>query len=245
MKLARFAILQLGGDPGPWRRFSGQREGLAVCRLHDWKQTGSVYRQLLVAETALATLPEREASGRVRTPDAERRAAEHALEQTADAISVATGHARALRSPALAAALCAESDEERAWLAECSALDRFDRTVSVPRFTVILREANLEAVADRADGLQILAEALAQEHPAGCFRELLRVFERAFRRRGRGLVPRLSEFLEQRPGLGFSKKEVENWIVGMRGQTAHASDKETFYVAADLRPLVARMKLAA
>jgi len=78
----------------------------------------------------------------------------------------------------------------------------------------------------------------------GRYRDLLRVFERSFALAGQDLVSPLATFLRLRPRLGYTKREVERWLVELRGPAIHADEKEPL-VEADLRGVVDRMQLAA
>jgi hypothetical protein len=119
-----------------------------------------------------------------------------------------------------------------------------DKAVASGRLTVAIGESDLAHILDREDGVALMGEALAQTHLTGRYRELLRLFERAFVESADRLVPPLADFLASRPGLGYSKTEVKRWIVRLRGRTVHA-DRHEPLLEVDLRPVVDRMLLAA
>jgi len=87
----------------------------------------------------------------------------------------------------------------------------------------------------------LLAEAL-QGHPTGQFRDLFRVFERAFALPAGVLVAPLHAFLHDR--YGYTEEEIEKWR-GLRHAATHADVRRRFVVEADVRPVLARVKQAA
>jgi hypothetical protein len=102
---------------------------------------------------------------------------------------------------------------------------------------------NLETFKDRLDGLSLIAEALANSHPTGKFHEFIRLFERAFKASGGGLIAPLSAFLEA-SRFSFSSTEVERWI-GLRDSATHADRRNNFSTAVELTPIIRRMEQAA
>lgn len=243
MRLLRFAILSLGGATQDWRTFTMEHRGVTVSTVQDWASNGGV-SMLLVAAVALVNRPQLDEAGHVLVPDDPRRLAEGAIELTADFVSVATGHARSLSSASLVVAFQTERDDDRTWLEAQQGLASAGKGVSVGRLSVAFDESDLPHLFDREDGVALMGEVLAQSHLVGRYRELLRVFERAFAESGDRLVPPLAGFLASRPGLGYSKTEVKRWIVRLRGPAVHA-DRHDVLLEGDLRPVVDRMLLAA
>ena len=94
------------------------------------------------------------------------------------------------------------------------------------------------------EGIPLLAEAMSQDQMGGRFRDLLRVFERAFAESADRLVPMLPDFLALRPRLVYSKTEAKYWIVRLRGRAIHA-DRHPPLTGADLENYVDRILLAA
>lgn len=203
-------------------------------------------RQLLLvcASVALHVPPRVDDAGQVDIPEGERRAGEGAIEAVANLISLASGCRRSITSPSLPVAFRADSDEETGLLQTLSAINGGDKGVASGRLSVFVEEDQLASLADREEGVALLAEALAQSHPAGRFRELLRVYEHAFAESADRLVPALSEFLALRPRLSYSKTEVKRWVIRLRGPATHA-DRHVPVLESDLRGVVDRMLLAA
>jgi hypothetical protein len=244
MRLLRFAFIELNGKVRAWERFSLEYESATVSVLSSQEQKGGRRLLLVCASVALPALLDVDEVGRVDVPETERRAAEGAIETVANLISLASGCGRSITSPNLPLAFRADSDEEMRLLRTLSAINGGDRGVVSGRLHVFVEEDALASLADREEGVALLAEALAQSHPAGRFRELLRVYEQAFAESADRLVPALSEFLALRPRLGYTKTEVKRWIVRLRGPATHA-DRHTPVLEADLRGVVDRMLLAA
>ncbi|MGO9321730.1 MAG: hypothetical protein ACLQBY_13140 [Solirubrobacteraceae bacterium] len=199
---------------------------------------------LVCADVALNALPDVDGQGRLYVPESERRAAEAAIEATANLMSLTSGCGRSISSPSLALAFRAEDDEDKRFISTLTAVDGADKGIAFGRLSVYVEEAVLASLADRDDGVALLAEALTQSHPAGRFRELLRVFEQGFAESADRLVLPLADFLALRPRLGFSKTEVKRWVIRLRGPATHA-DRHAPVLEADLRGVVDRMLLAA
>ena len=91
----------------------------------------------------------------------------------------------------------------------------------------------------------MLAEALSHSHPTGKFHELLRLFERAFKRSSSKLIKPLAAFLSKAENLGYSESEIKNWVVSLRHPATHADIRDFFVLEAGIRPVVHRMEQAA
>ena len=100
-----------------------------------------------------------------------------------------------------------------------------------------------ELLADRRDGIGLMAEALAHTHAMGRFHDLMRVFERAFALGPWDLVEPLAKF-RRGSRLGYSKPEVSNWSE-LRGPATHADRRSLVLTEPDLRRPVMRMEQAA
>lgn len=101
----------------------------------------------------------------------------------------------------------------------------------------------LDSLSDRADGVQLLAEALSHVHKTGQFHDFVRLFERAFACSGKALSAPLINFLSSAPGK-FEPDEIANWAQ-LRNPTTHAGKNDEFLVESDLRDVIPRMKRAA
>src|SRR6185503_17195257 len=102
----------------------------------------------------------------------------------------------------------------------------------------------IAALQDRVDGVALLAEALSHGHAMGQFHELVRLFERAFARSSNTLLDPLANFLAK-AGQGYTRDEVETWVVKMRHLATHADVQPDFALEADVRPVLSRMLMAA
>jgi hypothetical protein len=89
----------------------------------------------------------------------------------------------------------------------------------------------------------LLAEALSQDHAGGRFRDLVRVFERAFRQTGETLRYSLSRFLDGTV-FAYTEKEVQHWI-RIRNRVSHADQGSHVLLEKDVAWLVHRVEQAA
>jgi hypothetical protein len=204
-------------------------------------------RRLFVAEVPLARRPSSR-NGLIAVPEAERLHAEEALEATSDFLSVATGSRRELLSPAgFAVAFHPDEgdQEEAAWLESHDGVEGASEGRVRARFHPKIPKEVLPDLEDREDGVALLAEAHSQTHETGRFRELVRFFERAFASKSDALVVHLARFLTARPVLAYSKSEVKNWIVRLRGPAVHADRSSAFMREREIAWVVDRMLLAA
>ena len=156
------------------------------------------------ADVSLSELPSPDDHGMIEVPGEPRRLAEKAIDAAANLMSVATGHGRSITSPNLPVAFYPESDDERALLHGLAGVKNIDRGVGVGRISVFTTRGELARLNDREDGTSLLAEAMSQDQMGGRFRDLLRVFERAFAESGDRLVPMLADFL--RPGRALATR---------------------------------------
>jgi hypothetical protein len=200
--------------------------------------------RLLLAEVPLESWPV-EVDRLLRIPEDARVRAEEALAAVSDALSVLSGSQRKLLSPSgLAVAFAADNAQEKTWLASQSGIKGASVGVVRTAFSPRLDMSVLQHLSDREDGVALLAEALAQRHSAGRFRELLRIFERGFATSSNRLVPLLADFLKTRPALGYSKTEVKRWILRLRGPAVHADRHAAFMNSREVADVVDRMLLA-
>jgi hypothetical protein len=85
--------------------------------------------------------------------------------------------------------------DDRRWIAESTGLRQISSRLQLSPVSVEITQDMLSDLDDRADGVALLAEALANDHETCRFRELARFFERAFRAAPTGIVGPLSDFL--------------------------------------------------
>jgi hypothetical protein len=243
VRLFRFAIISILGKADEWRDCAVVRKGARV-RVMEAVEHGSALVLSIGADVALSELPQVGGERLVEVPEEPRRLAEKAIDATANLLSVATGSARAITSPNLPVAFYPESDKEREFLQGHVGVKDIDRGVAFGRMSVSVSADELRRLNDREAGVALLAEALSQDHVAGRYRELLRVFELAFAASESKLIVALAEFLAMRPRLAYTKTEVKRWLKRLRGRAVHA-DRSDPLVGADLGDVVDRMALAA
>ncbi len=246
MKLVRFAVLQIGvaDQDDNWHSFSLKTDEIEVVSLTAWQFKGE--SQVLVgAMIPLAAPPNRSEAGMVEVPLQARLEAEAAIEATANYVSVFRGFRCQILSPRLPVAFHSDDPSELEPLRRSDGIVDEHLFVAGDHFFFKLDPALMKYLDDRDDGVALLAGALATPHLASIYRELLRVFERAFARTSNKLIVCLTDFLEARPVLRYTKSEVKGWIAKMRGPAVHADRDRRLLVAADYRPIVNRMLFAA
>lgn len=136
-------------------------------------------------------------------------------------------------------------EEARQWLDAAEGIHELDRISAVPNLTGVPVPVNADVVAsltDRWDGVALLAEAFAHQHPTGRLHELFRVLERAFALPVRKLGPALVTFLH--PRFGYTTDEVDSWV-NLRDPATHADVRRTFVLEAGVRPILRRLEQAA
>jgi len=164
------------------------------------------------------------------------------IESAINLISVFEHSKRIISSPLPPVAFIPDNDEERKWLDSTQGFNPLGVPIIGVRFKLDL--SLQEYVQDRFDGIALIAEANAQDHPAGSFHELIRFFERAFTLSSTALVTPLGNFLEQ-SNQGFTLAEIQKWLVDIRHPATHADRKEYFVLERGIRPVVHRMTQAA
>jgi hypothetical protein len=238
MQLVRFAYV----DP----RTAFEKAGsfaVGDVEIVTWSNPDEV--PLLVSATVqLQEQPDVE-NGVVSVPREPRRQAERALETATRILTIATGSDSVLSSPNLAVAFRADDESERNWLAGQTEIAGFTRLIAEPDFVPGVDLSVVAGLGDRLDGVALLSEAVASQRMLGRFRDVIRVFERAFTKSSDRLVPPLAELLSQRPVLAYSKTEVKRWIT-QRHRATHADRLEHEpALEADVRRFIARILLAA
>ncbi|HXS34632.1 MAG TPA: hypothetical protein VN758_12745 [Solirubrobacterales bacterium] len=246
MKLARFAVLQIGvpEENDDWRSFSLKTNEIGVTSLTAWDSKEEV-EVLVGAFVPLPAPPVLTDAGMIEVPRQARLLAEAAIESTANHISVFRGTRCGIVSPRLPVAFHSEDPSELQPLRDAGGIADGDLFVAGDYFTLRLDPVLIRDLDDREDGVALLASALATTDLSAKYRELLRVFERAFARTSTKLAVCLTDFLGVRPVLGYTKPEVKEWVAKLRGRTVHADRDHRLLVAADYRPVVHRMLFAA
>ncbi len=244
MKLLRLATLYFPHLPDGWRSWRLSEDGVGVHTLGTWEAENHKVGLLIVADVDLVERPEITADKLVRVPEAPRKRAEAAIETSANFIAVARRCTRSISSPMPYIALLPEEADDSAWLEGALGFDVTLQNIPQDTFDSPLQLPDLvAALGDRTDGTALLAEALAHRHPTGKFHELMRLFERAFGCGPYGLINPLSLFLDGAE-LGYTRPEVERWVVGLRHPATHADRRDEFVLESDIRPVILRMEQA-
>jgi hypothetical protein len=214
-----------------------------VTTLGSWEGSGAL-RVLLAGSVNLEHRPKLTRESYVVVPDRPRRTCELALEAIADLLSIGDRCSRSIASPFPWVAFEPTSDAASEWLGEARGIHELGRTVDLPSpfSPVPLHDEIRDGLKDRSDGVILLAEALAQGHPSGQFRELVRVFERAFGLSAGQLVEALLGFLHS--AYGYTEEELKGWR-RLRDAATHADVRKRFVVEADVRPVLGRVMQAA
>jgi hypothetical protein len=242
MRLLRLAVLELSEDLPEFRKWTFSVDGVEVGTLLSWEREGRV-NLLIAAQADLEELPEINVDGYLVAPDDLREKVEESIEVASNFVGVAARCLRRISSPVPYLAFVASDDSERAYLDTARGLLLPDQLISMPSYRVPIEDA-LKYLSNRPDGAALLAEALAQDHAVGRFREFQRFFERAFACDAKKLAKQLASFLAGSSG-GFTDSEIKGWIVTMRGRTIHADKGEEFFLERDVRAVVHRMEEAA
>jgi hypothetical protein len=206
-----------------------------------WKRDGLVEAALLAATMSLRRRPVRPDDGLVKVPAGPRRELERLIESAANVLSVAERRGRQIGSSNPCVALIPEKPSDVAWLEgavgfrlEPGGLPDIDYKIDLSLF---------ETLGDRMDGVALVAEALAHGYSTGKLVEYVRFFECAFGLHRRKLVDALASFLRG-SRLGYSRREVEEWIVRLRNPAVHGTMPRVVFEA-DVRPVISRVEQAA
>jgi hypothetical protein len=252
MRLARLVLLRLPGINV--REVSGEF-GMTVTfedRAVEAKldpESNSTDRLVLRASTEISRDCLTDRDGKGITPLSEIRFLERAVAELIDILTVVTGTAVKVSSFRPEYGFYEFKGGELAFLESLGDLSlQTDwpemRSIGAPSGLglAILAAVDLN---DRPDGVRLLAEAISSDHPTGRFRELCRLFERAFALGPHALVVPLTEFLAAYPLLGYDEQEVSGWLDNLRHLATHADRREQFAVASDVAPSLPRILFAA
>ena len=178
-------------------------------------------------------------------PQRERSQTEKAIEYAANIVAVTESCVRSITSPQPCVALRADDLDTQAWLESLDGILGSGRIHEISAFTspIPLGDEELQNVPEaRPDGVALLAEAHAQPHGLGRYRDLIRFLERAFALPAARVGPALVEFLDAR--YGYSDDEVTRWI-SVRDPATHADARHDFALEPDVLPILDRMEQAA
>jgi len=242
MKLARLTVLYFEPAPEGWRSWEVCLGEVKVQALGNQViDNGKKLAILAVAQIDLKELPALDNDGAIVIPEEPRRKAEQAIEIAANHIAVSEMCKRSISSPNPSIALIPKDEKERDWLNGSNGIYALLQFFGSGRFSVEseLKKNNLT---DRLDGIALLAEAMSNDTAKGKFHELMRLFERAFKRSSKKLIEPLYQFLKLK---GYSESEVAYWIK-LRHRATHADRKsKPLAFESDIWPVIYRMEIAA
>jgi len=200
---------------------------------------------VILASTKLEVAPISE-EGYWDIPDSKREACEHAIEYATSLASMANGARREILSPpGYCVAIGAESEGELNELKKCRGFK--DEAWDSGSLYTYPREIvdNEQLFNDRKEGVLLLAEAISHSSCTGTFRDIMRLFESAFRLPTKQLDKKLYQFLD--PSFGYTRQEIIGWI-DLRDPLSHADGKKAKNIVlyeSTVAPIIFRMKQAA
>lgn len=203
---------------------------------------------LALQTTVDAGTPEVDSDNLVRISEMPLRQAEAAIIEYADLLGVAYQCRRVVRSPNPCVALLGDTEDE--WQRLEAAAGIYCPSTYRPR-AVLLPELGPgtrmgESVADRMDGLALLADSLSEIGPVGQVQTLFRVFERAFAEGPGACIDPLLAFLSSSTqDFGWTRDELKDWFQRLRPEVMHADRREEYARATDVAPLLSRIEFAA
>ena len=171
-----------------------------------------------------------------------------AIREYADLLSVVHQCQRVIKSPSPCIGVRADDNTERELLDDAVGIAA--PAVARPRVSLI-PEPRPEAgyhllIADRLDGVAMLADAMSEGTSSARARELFRFFERAFRRGPADAGSRLAQFMSTgEPTRRLSDEDVSHWFLTLRSRLTHADRQDEYARNRDVDPHLARMEVAA
>jgi hypothetical protein len=198
-----------------------------------------------MAETPVQGTLARDGEGYLGVPEQERRRCEEVIEAIANLIAVSSRSSRSIASSSPPAAFVAENNDERQLLdasegVRASPFSRLDT-----RYQLKLTPDVIAGLADRSNGLSVMAEALSHAQALGTYHDLLRLFELAFALTINAVEKKLTQFLST-SNRGYTRAEVRNWFSFRDGAThGDMAKAKTIVLEGDIRPFIARMEQAA
>jgi hypothetical protein len=205
-------------------------------------EDGQNLELVLAAEIGLRYWPKVTAANEVVVPAVERGRLERALETTANLVAVFESAARTISSPFPCIAFRAETPDARDRLAQLEGVHGQGRLQVVQQVYVSIPLEVGSSLSDRFDGVALLAEAYAQTHALGRYRDLVRLFERGFALPAARVWTPLLEFLDDR--YGYTEPELSEWSRA-RDPATHADARAEFALEPDVWKLIPRLEQAA
>lgn len=172
-----------------------------------------------------------------------RKEVETAIESIVNMISVAERTPRKFGSPTPSVAFIPEGQQDKEYLDRVSGINLFPRMIPTLRERVDVFKYQTH-LADRIDGVFLLAEAISQNHSTGQFHEFVRFFERAFKRSCSELVKPMSLFLSG-TRFGYTEAEIKKWLIQIRHPATHSDRRRDIVLESDTRLVTYRMEQAA
>lgn len=227
-------------DKAPENSFTILWDGVSVDSLATRDSS-----MLVAASIPLAYFPKIDDDGLVIVPRKEREAVDQKLDATANLLAVAQHCGTTISACGYRSVFFhPKSQRARDWLESAQGVRVEGRAEALDMWARIdLSSVTVEDLASRADGLMLLAEALASNHATGAFHEYVRLFERAFARPASLLTDLVLATLDA--DLEYDRGEVANWFEQLRDPAAHADQRTMIVTAADVVAILPRMKQAA
>lgn len=238
-RLVRAALVKIGDDASP-RIGNLQLNSTEVVRTCNVSIKGKPPGAICVAFASVELEPNSDLA--VLLSGQARHDAEEALEYLARLSAIEERTTHELSSPEPFIGLTSDNLDDLAQLdGRAVALEpRVIRIRSKAEAAMnILGTVEMSALADRPEGVALLAEALNSRSPLGRYSQLIRLFESAFHLGSRGLTEPLVNFLASSEHW-FKAEEVRQWT-DARAFAIHADRRHTIYLDSDLRPFETRM----
>lgn len=236
--LLRAAIISMDGGP-VGKGFQLQIGSVTVRTLAPVEVNREPKGTLVVATVPLYDLEDR-VLREPKSMESQRKAAEGAIELAARIVAVDGRHSFGIQSPEPCLGVSGLSPSQSKQLVGqplAGLLPLTEPSAVTP--TGIMEVGRLDELRDRPDGVALLAEALNSTTAFGQYVQILRLFERAFRRKVGSLEGPLASFLAESVH-GFGRREVRGWLEA-RGPSFHADWRDEVFLEADLRPFSIRM----
>jgi hypothetical protein len=186
--------------------------------------------------------------GGVEVPRAALDRMETAIGEYADLLAITYQCRRLIRSPQPCVAI-APSDGEQMLFRQVTHLRATRDQIGSARIMPPILPGDLRSLlADRMDGVALLADSLGEDSPIGRIRDLFRFFERTFKKGPHDCIEPVTTFLRSHPrhdALRYGKAEVQHWFDDLRGASMHADRRSTYARSVDVAPFLGRMEFAA
>ncbi len=233
LKLVRLVSVIFDLDFKKWKAWKLPVGDVVVKTVGDREEGGNL-ELFIAAEIPLPARPPLTQDNKITIPEIPVKQTQEALETAVNILSICTGSKRHISSLSPYVAFHADDEETKAWLQSTDGIDMWMQQLPMCDVQLDLTNENLlKALSDRMDGVELLAEALSQDHATGRFHEFIRLFERAFKLNRSSLVRPLSKFLD-RPY--YAEEVVKKWVVDLRNPATHAYKNQEYFLESDIRP---------